>query len=74
MLMRTDAETHTQTFKWLGEPHRREGRRTVGTGGVKDSRKLWPIESTKQGSQRLTETEAATMESALGPCIHVVAV
>ena len=41
---------------------------------MEDTRRAEPSESPQQGTFELTETEAATMESALGPCIHVVAV
>lgn len=36
----------------------------VGSPGVEDTRKAWPIESTKKGSWELTETEKEVMEPA----------
>lgn len=44
----------------------RRGGRIIGIGGVEDIR-TQPIESTKQGSSGLTETEVASTELALGP-------
>jgi hypothetical protein len=36
----------------------------VGVRGIKDTRRTWPTESTKQGSQGLTETEMTVTEPA----------
>lgn len=36
----------------------------VGSPGVEDTRRAWPIESTKKGSWELTETEKTVMEPA----------
>ena len=42
--------------------HRREGGQTVGAKGVKNTTRMWPMESTKQVSQELIETEGTIMK------------
>jgi len=56
-LMKEDAETHSHI---LGRPHGSpgiRGRKDLGIRGFKNTRRIQPTESTKQGSQELTETE-----------------
>lgn len=62
--MGTDAETHSKiSCRAQGTCKRREGR-IVGARGVEDTRRTQPTESTKQGSEGLTETKAGVREPA----------
>lgn len=46
------------------EPSRREREGTGGARGIKDTKRAWTLESTKQGSSGLTETETTVTEPA----------
>lgn len=71
--MRVGAETHHRHYTesligglpWIsGSPVEEWEERLWESGVMEDSRTTWPTEETKQGWYALTETEAASLESA----------
>ena len=47
---KVDTKTQSQTLGKAWEILRKNGRKEVGSRGVKDTRRIWPTESTKHAS------------------------
>ena len=64
-LMGADTETHKQTLSRGRELRRKQGGKDCRNQRItENNRKIQPTESTKQGSQGLTETETVITMSA----------
>lgn len=73
-LMGAGAETHRQKLGEFRNYWKRRGGRILGTRGVGDTRRTQHLESSKQGSQGLLETELSLHGLCQFLCIYVMIV